>query len=149
MALKIRKSKTDQLRKGNEVLIARTVNITCPVTMTEKYLVKANITADSEYVFRPLFRTKKTCGLIKTNKKLSYTRFRDCFLKRLSKVPKAAGGNFSLHSFRAGGATAAARNSVNDRCWKRHGRWRSDSSKNRYAEDSVEHRLLVSQNLGL
>ena len=52
---------------------------------------------------------------------------------------------------RAGGATQAANSSVfeNDRCWKRHGRWKSESSKDGYVEDSVENRLSVSKSLGL
>ena len=35
----------------------------------------------------------------------------------------------SRHSLRAGDATTAANAGVNDRCWKRHGRWKSENSK--------------------
>lgn len=35
VTLHIRQSKTDQLRKGNEVVISRTPSITCPVSMLE------------------------------------------------------------------------------------------------------------------
>ena len=38
LLIKIRQSKTDQFRKGDEVLIARTGSIMCPVAMLEKYL---------------------------------------------------------------------------------------------------------------
>ena len=38
MILHIPRSKTDQLRKGDEVIIARTGNSTCPVAMLEAYL---------------------------------------------------------------------------------------------------------------
>ena len=44
--------------------------------------------------------------------------------------------NVGLHSLRAGGASAAANAAVNDRCWKRHGRWKSETSKDGYAADS-------------
>ena len=58
--------------------------------------------------------------------------------------------NYGTHSLRSGGATAAANSDrVNDRCWKRHGRWKSDSSKDMYVLDSVQIRLQVSLNLGL
>jgi hypothetical protein len=50
---------------------------------------------------------------------------------------------------RSGGAKAAANSDINDRVWKRHGHWKSDSSKDGYVVDSVDKRLQVSKNLGL
>ena len=38
MKIKIIRSKTDQLRQGDEVLVARTKSSTCPVDMIERYL---------------------------------------------------------------------------------------------------------------
>ena len=46
--------------------------------------------------------------------------------------------NLGLHSLRSGEATAAANTGVNDRCWKHHGRWKSETSKDAYAADSLE-----------
>ena len=40
--------------------------------------------------------------------------------------------NFGLHSLRAGGASAAANSHVSDRLFKRHSRWKSEKSKDRY-----------------
>ena len=57
--------------------------------------------------------------------------------------------DFSLHSLRAGGATAAAAAGVPDRVFKRHGRWKSKTAKDGYIKDSLHKRLLVTQNLGL
>ena len=59
--------------------------------------------------------------------------------------------NLGLHSMRSGGATAVANTSehVSDRCWKRHGRWKSDTSKDGYVVDSLEKRLNVSKHLGI
>lgn len=54
-----------------------------------------------------------------------------------------------LHSLRSGGATAAANAGVNDRCWKRHGRWKGDNSKDRYVADSLDSRLSVSKLLSI
>jgi hypothetical protein len=39
------------------------------------------------------------------------------------------GLKLGLPSMRSGGATAAANSNINDRVWKRHGRWKSDNSK--------------------
>ena len=57
--------------------------------------------------------------------------------------------NIGLHSLRAGGASMAARASVNERCWKRHGRWKSDLAKDGYVQDSIENRLEVTKQLNL
>ena len=57
--------------------------------------------------------------------------------------------NIGLHSFRAGGATVAANAEVNESCLKKHGRWKSDSSKDGYILDSTEKCLSVSQVLEL
>ena len=43
----------------------------------------------------------------------------------------------------------AANARVDERCLKRHGRWKTDSAKDGYIKDSVEMRLLVSISLGL
>jgi hypothetical protein len=56
---------------------------------------------------------------------------------------------FSMHSLRAGGATAAANAGVEDRLFKRHGRWKSETAKDGYVKDSVERRLEVSKQLGI
>ena len=56
---------------------------------------------------------------------------------------------FSTHSLRAGGASAAAIAGVADRLFQRNGRWKPVSAKNGYVEDSLESRLLASNNLGI
>ena len=48
MAVTIRHSKMDQLRQGDEVLIARTSTRTCPVTMLECYMELADIAPSSD-----------------------------------------------------------------------------------------------------
>ena len=57
--------------------------------------------------------------------------------------------DFSTHSLRAGGASAAANAGVADRVFQRHGRWKSVSAKNGYINDKLESRLPVSQRLGI
>ena len=43
-------------------------------------------------------------------------------------------GSFGLHSLRSGGATAAG-NVVPERSIQKHGRWKVESSKNRYIHE--------------
>ena len=43
----------------------------------------------------------------------------------------------------------ASNGGVNERFWKRHGCWRSESAKDGYVVDSADKRLSVSQILGL
>ncbi|KAK3102573.1 hypothetical protein FSP39_012299 [Pinctada imbricata] len=150
VSLIIRKSKTDQYRNGNEVLISCGTTIACPVKMLRKYVNIAQIDLSSDhFLFKPVYRSKDKCGLIYKNKKLSYTAAKSSIISRLKLVAKDL--DLGLHSMRAGGATQAANSSAfeNDRCWKRHGRWKSESSKDGYVKDSVENRLSVSKSLGL
>ena len=57
--------------------------------------------------------------------------------------------NLGVHSLRAGGVTTAANANVSDRCLKRHGRWKEDSSKDSYIQDSVQKRLKITESLNL
>ena len=56
---------------------------------------------------------------------------------------------YGLHSLRAGGASAAAQAGVPDRLFRQHGRWRSETAKDGYVEDSIENRLSVSKCIGI
>ena len=61
LKIHIPKSKTDQLRKGDEVVIARTSASTCPVKMLERYIHMAKIEEmDTElFLFRSVIKSKK------------------------------------------------------------------------------------------
>ncbi|VDH99100.1 Hypothetical predicted protein [Mytilus galloprovincialis] len=74
---------------------------------------------------------------------LSYTRARECTVSRLKSICPDL--NIGLYSLRAGGATAAANSDENERCWKRHGRWISDTAKDGHVADSLDHRLQVTK----
>ena len=147
-SVNILKSKTDQYRFGNEIVISKGQTHACPYLLLKKYFSLAHINAVSEdFLFRSIFRSKKRCSLIYKNKPLSYTRARECIVSRLKEV--CSDMNIGLHSLRAGGATVAANSDVNERCWKRHGRWKTDSAKDGYVADSINHRLEVTNKLGL
>ena len=148
MVLIISCGKTDQYRDGNTVLISKGETEACPFSMLQRYISLAIIDLSSDlFLFKPIYRSKSVCKLIFKNKPLSYTSTRENILKLLSLV----GGhlNLGLHSIRSEGATTVANTEVKDRNWKRHGRWKSDSSKDGYVVDSVQSRLEVSKHLGL
>ena len=116
--------------------------------MYKRYLLLSGLDSSSEhFLFKHIFRSKGNAKLIYKNKKLSYTATRENIVKRLKLV--APDLNLGLHSLRSVGASAAAKSDVNDRCIKRHGRWKSDYSKDDYIEDSFDKRMSVSQKLGL
>ena len=148
MELFIESSKTDQLRDGAWVTIARTASKICPVSMMERYIKMGDISgAQDLFLFRGIVRTKNGVKLRKQGG-LSYSRMRELLLEKLEAVgldPKL----FSLHSLRSGGATAAANAGVPDRLFKRHGRWRSENAKDGYVKDSLSSRLSVTKGIGL
>lgn len=57
--------------------------------------------------------------------------------------------NIGTHSLRAGGATAAAKVSTQDRLFERYGRWVIENAKDDYVKDSIQSRLAVSRSLGI
>ena len=144
---KIPRSKGDQLRQGDQVVIARTNSTSCPIAMLDWYMVKAKIPADSSlFLFRPIVAGK--IPRIRDSGQLSHSRLSELLREKLDKLGFVA-VEISPHSLRAGGATAAAEAGVPDRLFQRHGRWRSEKAKDGYVKDSLEKRLSVSKKLGL
>ena len=148
LKITIRSSKTDQLRQGNQVMVSRSGKPTCPVAILERYLQMAGEPMSSDKpLFRGITKTKKGEKL-RNSGGLSYTRTRELVLgqfKELGMDTKRLG----LHSLRAGGATAAANAGIQDRLFKRHGRWRSETAKDGYIRESQEDLLSVSRSLGI
>ena len=145
----ITSSKTDQFRQGALVPIAETGKPTCPVAMLRRYFELARLShASNERLFRGICKTKNG-ELLRQSGSLSYTRMRELVLSKFHDLgfdEKV----FGLHSFHAGGATAAANNpDIPERHFKWHGRWRSEGAKDGYIKDSEESRLSVSKGLGL
>jgi hypothetical protein len=126
LVLHINKSKTDQCRQSNAILISKGSTSACPYNMFLKYSQLVDSGDVSEmFLFRPIYRSGSTCKLIRNNKKLRYTAAKTTLLKRINLFSPHR--NIGLHSFRAGGATVAANADVSERCLKKHGRWKSDS----------------------
>ena len=151
MKLFIEQSKTDVYRQGEWVYIAKLNSDNCPVRITKKYLRKAGFGGYSEnYVFRGITRNKdKSKRTLKvSNKPICYSTVRSLILKAFKDVGEDV-SNIGTHSLRKGGATAAARSSVEDRLFKRHGRWKSERSKDKYVTEDLKQKLFVTKNLGL
>ena len=130
------------------MLIARTGTQTCPVAMLERYMTRASIDPKSKLsLFRAIIKTKDR-EMLRSAGSLSYGRVSELFKLKLSELGYPA-AKYGLHSLCAGGATAAVNARVPDRLFKRHGRWKSEITKDGYVNDSVQTRLSVSKQLGL
>ncbi|XP_053379426.1 integrase/recombinase xerD homolog isoform X2 [Mercenaria mercenaria] len=149
ISLFIKKSKTDIYRGGKEVLISSGETSACPVAMLQRYLHCSSMHLKSDsYLFRPACRSGHKCFLIDKDKKLSYTRSKECIVSKLKLV--APNLRLGTHSLRASGATTAANaEGISDRCLKRHGRWKSDLAKDGYIDDSLEKKLFITKQLKL
>ena len=115
--IQIPRSKTDQLRKGDEVVIARSQDRTCPVRMLERYITKAKIRMDSElFLFRQITKSQKG-EYLRDGGAVSYTTMREQFKKKVKELGYPA-DVFGLHSLRAGsGQCRSVRPSVQN-TWK-------------------------------
>lgn len=78
---------------------------------------------------------------------LSYTRAREIIKDAFRDITDVS--SISLHSLRAGGATAAANTGNADRLFKRHGRWQSENAKDGFVKDNFQSSLSVSKSLGI
>ena len=150
MIIKVDKSKTDQLRQGDEVVIAQSEGNVCPVFLLKEYLKKLDISPDSsEFIFRPLVKTKSSHKLVKVDKHISYATFRAQLTKSLQSIvpdPLSTGLTLSGLEERRGVPTAGM---ISDRVFQRHGRWKSVAAKDGYVKDDMASRLAVSKSLGL
>lgn len=150
MRIFIERSKTDVYRDGAWVVIAQTYKPTCPVKLCMRFFELAGFEPNSdEYIFRSLtFYSSQGIYKFRNPTPLSYSRSREIVLEALEKIglPKE---EYGLHSFRAGGASAAANANISDRLFKRHGRWKSEKAKDGYIKDNIESLLSVSKSLGI
>ena len=104
----------------------------------------------SDYLFRSLTFCKNAnvYKVRRDNRRLSYTRAREIVLHAFGEIGLDK-SKFGIHSLRSGGATAAAAAGINDRLFKKHGRWRSEKAKDGYVRESIQDKLFVTQNLGI
>ena len=143
-------SKCDQHREGNIVPISRLAESQfCPVNLLERFLTLANLSLEKNpkcFLIPTLIKVKKGHKVHPT-RGISDTRARELF--KLGMEKSNTFGNYSLHSLRSGGASAAAENNVNERLISKHGRWASDRARNMYIRDSIKNRLDITKKLGI
>ena len=139
--------KTDQLRKGSEVLITSGSSVdTCPVNILRRYLTEVErYPIDSTHY---ISKCKPGHKLVSVNKPTSYSSIRD-YCKRSFKDIVLDVSQFGTYSLRAGGASAAANARVQDRLFQHQSRWKTVSAKNGCVEDSSDSRLSVSRMLSI
>jgi integrase len=78
LTIVIAKSKNDQLRKGNEVLISETASPTSSIKLLQLYLSRVQIPCDCDkYIFRHIVKSRSHHSLVKDNMHISYTTFRN------------------------------------------------------------------------
>ena len=113
--------------------------------MLQKYMKTAGLSITyTDFLFRPCYISKGVSNIIKTNKRLSYTRVRECILSKLKLVAPSL--NLGTHSLKASGANAAAIViGISERCFIRHGRWKTDIAKDGYIVCSFERRLMITK----
>ena len=141
MALFLEKRKNDQFREGSWVFISSSEVKPCPVEVVKKFLVQG-CHAQGSKLFRRVQHTKNGWHLKKQG--MSYSRANQLLKAELKKEGLNV-SRYSLHSLRAGGASAAAALGVPDRLFQRHRGWRSETAKNNYLEESLDSLLLVTK----
>ena len=145
MSITLTKRKNDQFREGSLILVARTGSRTCPVSMTERFLLFGQH-KETDYLLRKICHTKH--GFSFRQQRLSYSRATE-LVKNQLKAIELDPSQYGLHSLRSGGASSAAAAAIRDRLLMRHGGWRSQRAKNMYIKETKEVLLLVSRVLRL
>ena len=129
MVIQVQKSKNDQLRRGNEVVISELSSSACPVSLLKRYLDKFHIPPNlRDLIFNPISKGKGSCKLVSPHKPISYSCIRDGFRRDLKSIGVDP-SKFGLHSLRSDGASSTANNGINDRIFQRHGCWKSAEAK--------------------
>ena len=96
MAVHIKHSKTDQMRQGDKVVIARTATGMCPVAMLEAYIIKGNVKLNSsQKVFRAIVSGK--VDKLRDTGGLSHSRMSKLVKEKLDELGFNA-AEFGLHS---------------------------------------------------
>ena len=146
LVIRIPRSKTDQLRQGSEVAIARTFTETFPVAMLESYIRRGGIQMVSDKnLYRPIVNGK--VQKLKKEGGLTYSRTRELLKEKLQELGFSS-TEFNLHTLRAGGATAAAGAEVPDRIYKRHGRWKTENAKDGVRRGCIRETAVCFPQLG-
>ena len=86
----------------------------------------------SNYIFQSVVKLSLVVNCIKVGS--CHALEQEIFCWEIWKKVGLPKGSFGLHSLRSGGATAAG-SVVPERLIQKHGRWKAESSKNRYIHE--------------
>ena len=146
MSIFLESSKTDQFRDGAWVASRGRIKTLAPLrrwsnTLLPRKLILVRICRCLE-LYRLLDPPPKVpC------QGLSYSRAREIVKDAFKDTTDVS--CISLHSLRAGEATAAANGGINDRLFKGYGRWLSENAKDGYVKNNFQPLLSVSKSLGI
>ena len=113
----------------------------CPVAVVKKFVAQGQHKAGSK-LFRQVQHTRNGWKLKEQG--MSYSRANELLKKELKKEGLDS-KQYSVHSLRSGGASAAAALGVSDRLFQRHGGWRSEAARNNYLRETLNSLLLVTK----
>ena len=126
--------KNDQRRQGHFVFIARSNNISCSVSITEKLLAKLPVHPDQHLVCRLSSSGSSSLSAI------GYSRVREIFRATLSFFVEDC-HNYGTHSLSRGGASAASAAGISGELLDKYAGWKSVKSKNSYISTCDSDRL--------
>ena len=139
--IRIISSKTDTLRNGKDVLLAKTEGRYSTTNLLSRYLDMAGLRlGDNQFLFCPISGKNQIL-----NQKLSYSSFR-LILKGAVESAGADSSLFGFHSCRSGGATDLATN-LSSYELMTAGRWKDPRSLAHYVEIPDARRLEWSKSL--
>jgi len=147
LTILVPQSKTDQWRKGTEVpLSAFPGEAHCPLLAASRFISELRSFVDCSDECFVLTNVLKLRGATRIARTRISARTLTNQLRAVLRDLGLDQDSFSLHSLRAGGATAAAAAHAPRQLIKMHGRWRSDAV-DRYIEVPLEDRLAISRSI--
>ena len=149
VAISIPKSKTDPYKKGSTTIISAGSTSHCPRKILMDYLGTIGLFLDKDsnrFIFQNLTSLNGSYSLSHGNVPITYGRAREELLFHL-RLLGIETKPYGWHSFRRGGCTRAANKGISERLLKKHGRWVTDISKDKYIMEDLVSRISVTQNL--
>lgn len=134
-------SKTDQHKIGHFVQLADTPTVLCPKDCFHTYC--ARIPSDAQTPNHFVFTN------IGSSKPVTRSNCVTLVRSMLSTSGFLNANVITMHSFRIGCATTLIEKGIDSADIRSHGRWRSDSSLDRYLRPSITHKLNISRSLNL
>ena len=129
----IKQSKTDKFKECAWIVISPTGITVCPKTHLLVYIKLTNINDNlSNYIFQASVKLSLVVSSVKVGS--CHTLEQERFCWEIWKKVGLPEGSFGLHGLRSGGGTAAG-NVVPEILIQKHGRWKVESSKNRYIHE--------------